>query len=275
MGHHIGMSLRLDPRHPLLWRTPTSAQLGIDPAAAVLDDVTETQERLLAALAVGVSRPGLTMIARGRSDEIDPLLELVAPALADDARPPVHTVAVTGVGTLADLLAHCLADSGVVIERAADPVELEGTPDLAVHVAVNVLPPALHGVWLRRDVPHLAIVVGEHAATVGPIVEPGTGACLLCVELHRRDADPAWPALATQLLGRPVTTDDAVLRLESAALACRLVLERLAGSAGPAVSTRIDAVTGGGQQTTWSQHPDCGCRGIDALPTLLRVPESV
>lgn len=266
------MILRLDPKHPILWRTPTSVQLGIDPPAAVLHEITETQERLLAALAVGVSRPGLTMIARGRADEVDPLLATVTQALVRSVTPVVASVALTGVGELVEMVAHALGGSGVRVERAHDPADLASEPDFAILVSRHVTPPALHGVWLRRDIPHLPVVIGEHAVTVGPVVEPGSGPCLLCVELHRRDADPAWPALATQLLGRPAIAESPVLLLDSAGLAARLVLERLAGGSGPAVATRIDAATGHRDTTTWSQHPECGCRGIiAALPA--RVPQ--
>lgn len=284
---HGGMILRLDPRHPILWRTPTSAQLGIDPPAVLLDDVSDSQERMLAALAVGVSRPGLTLVARGDAGAVDDLLAIVAPALLDEAPTAMRSVAITGTGQLVGLLADTLARSGgpeggtaghgggVLVEHAADPADLaDQRPDLAVIVARHVVAPALHATWLRRDVPHLPVVIGEHAVTVGPIVEPGFGPCLLCVELHRRDADPAWPALATQLLGRPLIANSPALLLESAGLASRLVLERLAGAPAAAAATRIDARTGRRDVTTLTRHPDCGCAGIDELPPLRRlVPE--
>lgn len=62
------MILRLDPRWPLVWRTPTSVQVGIDPPLVILDPISELEERLLAAIAVGVSESGLAMLARGRDD---------------------------------------------------------------------------------------------------------------------------------------------------------------------------------------------------------------
>ena len=53
------MTLRLDPRRPIVWRTPHSLQIGVDPVLAVLDDVSEGDARLIDALAVGVPRSGL------------------------------------------------------------------------------------------------------------------------------------------------------------------------------------------------------------------------
>ncbi|MDO8306969.1 MAG: hypothetical protein Q7V58_01255 [Actinomycetota bacterium] len=48
------------------------------------------------------------------------------------------------------------------------------------------------------DLPHLRIGVLGDRAVVGPIVVPGRTSCQRCAHLHRRDADPAWPLLAVQ-----------------------------------------------------------------------------
>jgi len=254
------MILRLDPRHPLVWRTPWNLQFGADPALLRLDDVTETQERLLAALVVGVSRPGLTMIAGGSDDDVVGLLSSVAPLLMAPPIERVDLVSLAGNGPVADSLAEALRREGVHVENVS-----EGRPDLAILVHGYVTPPSLHGTWLRRDVPHLPVVINDRGATIGPLVEPGAGPCLLCLELHRRDADPAWPAIATQLLGRtPVTP--AALALEATALACRIALDRLEQGPGAAVSVHIDAATGRRDYTDWQPHPECGCRGLLPLP---------
>ena len=49
------MILKLDPRYPVVWRSPSSVQVGIDPPIVVVEDLTSGQERLLAALGPGVS----------------------------------------------------------------------------------------------------------------------------------------------------------------------------------------------------------------------------
>ena len=252
------MILKLDPRHPMVWRTPTSLQFGIDPQRLRLDDVTETQERMLAALAVGVSRPGLTMIAHGEEDD---LLAAVAPLLTGPLVDRIDSVALAGSGAIIEPLAQALAAAGTHVDRGARP---DARPDLAILVHHYVAPPALHGAWLRRDVPHLPVITTDGGVTIGPFVEPGNGPCLLCLELHRRDADPAWPAIATQLLGRSVRQSPALV-LEAAAVACRMVLHRLANGRGSAVSVRIDAATGRRDYLKWQPHPECGCRGIDLL----------
>lgn len=248
------MVLKLDPRHPLVWRTPESLQIGIDPPLVRLEHVSELQERMLAALAVGVSRPGLEMI--GHRDEADALLRLIVQALHEPERAAEHAVAIVGTGRIVDVLGEALAG----LRRD------QQQPDVAVLVNDYVTPPSLHGSWLRRDIPHLPVVVTDGGVTVGPIVEPGDGPCLLCLELHRRDADPSWPAIATQLLGRAATPPP-VLVWEAAALAARLVLNRLESGPATAVSTRIDAATGVRTTTGWEPHPECGCRGIDLVLT--------
>lgn len=265
------MVLKLDPRFPLVWRTPTSAQLGVDPPRVVLHDVTEAQERMLAALASGVSAPGLTMISRGRDDERDALLAVLAPVLAGSEAPtPVPTVAVSGAGELARAIASALGGSGIRTLVAADARELAGErPNLAIAAAHFVLDPELHAFWLRRDVPHLPVVVTDAAAVIGPFVEPGDGPCLRCLELHRRDDDPSWPAIAAQLLGRRSRAESAVLVAETAAAVGRCVVARLSEGAGDAASTRIDAATGERTVRRWSVHEECGCRGVDALLTPL------
>ncbi len=268
------MILRLDPRFPMVWRTPTSVQLGIDPPLVVLDPVTELEERVLAALAVGVGESGLTMIARGQTAVRDALLARLEPVLegADPAAEP-PLVAVSGLGPLSIELDAVLRASGLRVLLSPDPADLaDEEPSLAVAIGHLVLPPALHALWLRRDVPHLPIVFSDGGVTVGPVVEPGTGPCLLCLELHRRDADPAWPAIATQLLGRSGSAESRLTAAESAAVAARIVLRRLVdGPAASAESVRLDAATGERTTSTWHPHPECGCRGIPPLPTLAAV----
>lgn len=263
--------LRLDPRIPIVWRTPTSVQLGIDPPVVRIDDVSEDQERLLAALSVGVSRDGLAVITRCRPDERARLLRQVAPALLTTTRVgEPATIAVSGSDSLVSAVSGVLAGSGLRTLVAADSAELSETaPDLAVIAGHHVLAPEAHGTWLRRDVPHLPLVLGDAAAVVGPLIEPGAGPCLTCLELHRTDADPAWPAIASQLLGRRSRAESAVLVTEAAAAVGRLVLDRLregqAAVTSIGTALRIDAVTGSRSVRQWHPHPRCGCLGIGSL----------
>jgi bacteriocin biosynthesis cyclodehydratase domain-containing protein len=263
------MILRLDPRLPLVWRNPSGIQLGIDPPVTRIDELTPTQERLLAALEVGVSAPGLAMMAGGRTQEHDQLLALLSPALMHDDPLPDATVALSGSGPLVDAIGAMLAGSGIRVLVAANPVDLvETTPDIAIVAGHFVLDPEAHSLWLRRDVPHLPVVLGDAAIVLGPFIEPGSGPCLLCLELHRRDADEAWPAIATQLLGRRSRAESPILVAEGAASAARMLLERLRNGAAAPVAVRIDEATGARTTSVWAPHPECGCLGLSVSPGL-------
>lgn len=259
-----GMVLKLDPRFPLVWRSPSSLQLGVDPARVTFDEVSETTERLLAALVAGVGLPGLTMLARGRVGERDDLLELVAPILLPEnaPAPSAPIVAVSGSGRTADAIAATLHSDGVRVVAAA----ANDRPQFAVVVGHYVLAPELHGHWLRRDVPHLPVVLTDSGVVVGPVIRPGAGPCLHCLELHRRDADSAWPAIATQLLGRRSLVESATAASEVAALVARVVFGELevegGGFADAATSIRLDATTGDRTTTEWAVHAECGCLGV-------------
>lgn len=251
-GILTGMVLRLDPRLPVLWRTPSSVQVGTDPAVAVVEDVSDGDARLLAALVAGVSESGFGMLAAsaGVADaRREELLAHLAPALATTPTGSTGRAGVLGDSTLARAVAGLLSASGVLVA----PEEAE----VVVLVADWVLAPADHVPWLNRDVPHLPVVVSESAVTAGPLVEPGDGPCLHCVHLARVDADPAWPALATQLLGREPRKMPPLEVAEAAALVARRVLARLAGTRERGMSWRVDAT--GVSERVWGRHPECRC----------------
>jgi hypothetical protein len=247
------MVLRLDPSLPLLWRSPTSAQIGSDEPVVVLEDVSEGEDRLLATLAAGISDTGYAMLARSLGVDAaraDALLAAVTPALVGESTPVGAGAAVLGDSALARGVAGLLAAHGAL--RSADEAAV------VVLVADWVVAPADHTRWLNRDIPHLPVVVGERSIVVGPFVEPGAGPCLYCVHLARVDADPAWPAVATQLLGRAAPETGSLAVAEAAVFATRRVLERLDGGGDAATSWRLEAA-GGVSSRAWARHPDCRC----------------
>ena len=260
------MILRLDPRWTLVWRDPFTLQVGVDPSAVVLESVSSAEERIVAALTVGITRAGLGVIVHGRDDLIDDLLRRLAPALysgggAARAGTVAH-VGLTGEGRVFDLTARLLDDSGLTTSLARSPSQLpSGDYDVGLVIARGVVPPDANAFWLRRDVPHLAAVVGDGAVRLGPLVEPGVGPCLVCVELHRRDADPAWPAIAAQLLTHPPHDAPAPLAADVAATIARHVLRRLSGSVATATVLRITP-DGSRVERAVSRHPECGCGGL-------------
>ena len=229
---------------------------------------------MISALVAGITRPGLAMVAAAAgadTAEADRLLRLVKPALLGSVglAPTPRTIVIAGRGRAVERLADALAWSGVEPRLVGGDLATAGNAqDVAVVVGHFVLEPAFHGLWLRRDLPHLPIVFGDTGARIGPVIEPGHGPCLHCIERWHTDADPSWPAMASQLLGRRSPVDAGIVAGEVAAIAARIVLSRLAsGPAATAVSVRLDAATGATAPTLWRQHPECGCAALPGTGT--------
>lgn len=263
------MVLRLDPRLPLLWRSATSMQVGLDRPHVVLDGVGYAEELLLHALRVGTSAGTARLIARraGASDErIDELLEALRPVLSRNVSPgppPAPRVVVEGDGTAADALRSLLRGEGCEL------VAEDAVPDVAVLLADFAVAPARAAHWLAADVPHLAVVFGDEAVRVGPLVEPGAGPCLHCAERDRIDLDPEWPRLVIQVLGRRAPTRTALASAAIAVVAADAVLRRvLAG--GTALSDReriYSDASGGFSERRLEPHRECACRALPGSAT--------
>lgn len=253
------MVLILDSRLPLVWRSPSSLQLGVDAPRVVLTEVSEAQERMISAMISGISRSGLGMVASAAGaseDDADALLAAVGPALETEREPPLGSVTVIGSGATADGIRSTLSAIGASL----DPRE---PPSLAILVAHYVIEPEDYGLWLRRDVPHLPVVFGDAEVRIGPLVEPGGGPCLHCLERYRTDADPAWPAIASQLWGRRSAAEGELVSLEVVALASRLAQARLRGSRDAASeSLHLDVGSGRLSRKQWLPHPDCACLAL-------------
>lgn len=270
------MVLRLDPRVPVVWRTPDSIQLGVDRPLAVIGGLTPGLERVLSALRSGVPEDGAFMLGRAAGaadDEIARLIRALQPALVSGPPPadahPGH-VHVDGTGIAADRIRDMLLDLGIPTTTADEPDHAA----LAVIVAHYVVDPRRHGRWLRRDIPHLPVVFSDTEVRYGPVVEPGAGPCLSCLELRHVDDDSAWPAMAVQLLARQAPTETPLLSSETANAVARLVESRLVdrpigreSASVRSVSYAIDAETGTITSRAHQPHERCGCRSLPGSAT--------
>ena len=283
---------RIDPALPLVWRSPADLQLGATESRVVLRDAGDLETGLISALRHGASVGTLTTIGVGLGGTPERVHELLArlepafePAPRGEERPGAGSptaarrdaVAIDAAGELGERIAADLAVLGHdVVDLArdvADPAADDGGADdaasvldavsVAVVAADWVVRPARHLRWLRRDVPHLAVVFDDAGVRVGPLVEPGAGPCLRCLELARRDADAAWPVIAAQLAGRPAATHDARAVIEAAALAVAAVDDRLAHGPGSLASASIRLGRARPAALPRSRphvpHPECGC----------------
>jgi hypothetical protein len=178
-------------------------------------------------------------------------------------------VAVTGTGRVADACADLLAAAGVGRVARRQPV---GGDTLAVLCSDDgaLVPPALRDRLLATGTAHLAAGCYETVGSVGPLVVPGRGPCLRCLDLHRADRDPSWPVVAAQLVSgpaAPVVAGDTVLVALVAAHAALACLAHLDEPAGRPVATRslqgalleIRLPDGATRRRRFPPHPACGC----------------
>ena len=122
--------------------------------------------------------------------------------------------------------------------------------------------------WLALDVPHLAVVVREAGAAVGPTVRAGQGCCLRCVELYRTDRDPQWPRVAAQLATGWTGPCDPAVAEHTAALAVCEVLTVVDGRGEPVTAGRTLEIGPGRPVPVvrcWPVHARCGCVALPGV----------
>jgi hypothetical protein len=123
----------------------------------------------------------------------------------------------------------------------------------------------------RSGVPHLVATVRGQTGIVGPLVVPGSTSCLRCADLHRRDADPRWPALAAQLTAADAPPSGATVTcLLTAATAALQVLAYLDGTGTPGTldaTIELRPPDHAPRLRRWTAHPACGCGAVGGPAT--------
>lgn len=268
--------LRLDPAHPPLWRSATCLQFGTADVARV-EHPRPWEERVIAALERGLTEPALLgMVRAARVDvaELDALLADLGPVVR--RVPAAPRVSVDGDGVAApvvDAVCDALQRGGADVVRAG-AAAAAGRP--VVLVAVHLVAPHRAASLMSDDVPHVPLVLDAAGAEVGPYIRPGETGCLACASLHATDRDPAWPALASQLLGRGCEIDVDIAR-EAARVALHLVTAR---ETSPSRSLRVRADSTLREWRRHAPHEECRCRSlagnatVPARPAPVRAPSS-
>lgn len=187
-----------------------------------------------------------------------------APIAPQDAAPGGHSSEEAGRRrdqALAETIEAEIPDSAV-------QVSAESEPDLQVLLGHYVIDPSLYEELVRNDIPHLPVVVSDGQVSIGPLVLPGDSPCLRCLDLHRTDADSAWPVLANQLLGlapAELPAEETVLAAAASSLAAAQVLSYLAQRRAPATvahTLEFGTVDYLPALRKWNFHPDCGCAAL-------------
>lgn len=195
-----------------------------------VNHVADWQERLLDALAEGIPDAMLIPLAMtlgAEPDEAQRFAAQIGGVLhAVDPEPLAIRVEVPeGLPVAAyDALCDGLGAAGVHVVSLTRWADDRLSPAVPVIVAADrMLDPRRAARLMAADVTHLPIELSGDRVQVGPLVVPGRTACSACLHAHRTDADPAWPLLAAQLLGREPTGTDPALVLEAAVLAVRML----------------------------------------------------
>lgn len=265
----------LDPAMPVLLRPDGVVQVGWHPRRAVLvrppGDLTAPN---LAALLRSMRSPvSLTELQRqAGADLTDLVAGLVEAGVATrgdgNSSGRTASIRVHGRGPLSDLLVRALRSSGVRTGHSSQPHAMvtTATADLVVLTDYLVADPRMVRDLQRAGVPHLPVRVRDGTGLVGPLVLPGTTSCLGCADLHRRDRDAAWPAIAAQLRDTIGVADRATL-LATAALALSQVNQVVAAVRGqhPDPPAALNATLEFDLQAStilarpWTRHPLCPC----------------
>jgi bacteriocin biosynthesis cyclodehydratase domain-containing protein len=206
-----------------------------------------------------------------------PLIAPVAAALAAAGVGHIDP-ALDGLTRAGDLLVGGLSAEDVrqpraiaiaaAIDRAApgtnfSPVRAGSAP-FVVHFGGRY-PAALATRGLRlRSLPRLEVGIRQGTVTIGPLIRPYASPCRECLDLHRRDRDPAWPVLKAQLATAPPSEDEPCAHTTALAGAAYAAEEVLAFLDGAEIRTEAAIVEitrpGEANRRNWASHPRCDCR---------------
>lgn len=269
----------LDPALPVLVRPDGAVQLGWGPRRALLVHAPGgvTTSALAAQLRMMQSPVPIAELQRQAgglsADQLAGVIDhLMAAGVVTRGRhqpsPRSASIRVQGRGPLSDLIAEGLRCSGARVKQTTQlhAGSCSADADLVVLADNLVADPRAVRELHNHRVPHLAVRVRDGTGLIGPLVVPGVTSCLTCADLHRRDRDAAWPAVAAQLRDAVGVADRATV-LATAALALSQVQWVIAAVRGddaqppPALSATLefDVHAGSIAARQWSRHPLCFC----------------
>lgn len=248
--------LRFDPNLPLVWRTPDTLQIGVDPVVVVIPQIPDEALPLLEGLRSGVTPSGAVMLASDaglKDTERETLLSALLPAVRTPPRATALTLAVTGESAHRRLMTEHLTHLGHEVVEASDA----SRSTERIMVANYVPHPAEYRACMSRDTAHTPVIFRDQSVTVGPRVTPGSGPCLQCLWQHELLVNPHHQAVMSQLWGARAPADTAAMTLHATWAALSLMSESRQGEV-----VRIDAHTQEWTTRTVERSPDCLCQSL-------------
>lgn len=184
-------------------RDKGEVHLGLGGAReSIVSGLSEAETRAVLALGPMTAQQwGSAHIARPPSTRWPSVVTLLGEAAASVTAPDqaVGAVQVAGTGDVCDSVREILNAMGATPPTAATT--------LAVLIAAERVPAAAGSPWNRDGIPHLPVVLGAGRAVIGPLIRPGRGPCLRCMDHYRAAHDPGWGHIATQTW---IDRDDAI-----------------------------------------------------------------
>ena len=203
----------------------------------------------------GGSRAGLEFLHLLRDEGVGRIL-------VDDDTPVTRADVSTGHYTEDDLgLPRMNALDDTLPGVRAGSLRDGAQPDLAVLVSDWALAPRHYEPLLREDVPHLAVVLRDRTAQVGPYVVPGRTGCLRCTEMYRADRDPDWVTVLAQLGEARRRGRHGLLQRLVTSTACAEALSALDGREPATLGCTLELSLSNPVPTlrAWPAHARCGC----------------
>src|SRR5664279_358909 len=165
------------------------------------------------------------------------------------------------------------ADEGVPLSSAATAAVLRAAPnadttapplgdhpDLVVLAVDEPIDVERNEAMHSRGCAHLLVQLAPDHGVVGPLVLPGLTSCLACADLHRRDRDPAWTALAVQLSlpHRSATASEVAVATVMGGLAALEALRFLDGGQPSTIEATLEMHQPDWRvrRRSWPAHPD-------------------
>ena len=130
---------------------------------------------------------------------------------------------------------------------------------LKVLIGQHTIHPARYRELVASKKPHLLVNFESERVSISPKIT--SSPCLGCFDLHKTDTDPAWPAIASQLLGRIDYLQDSRSGLFAAAIAVGEILRSIDSPDQEAEfqGARLEVASGRVENWSWKRHEMCDC----------------